>query len=105
LDAGYVRNNLIEDRYLAEKTYENLSSKMYSLHVRLKVEPRHAARFAQIAQQSRVRRAVEAASAGGVFVFGALVVLYGGLRFVGRKKRTTSVDEAPIAPAEATTPR
>jgi hypothetical protein len=101
VDIRYVRDNMIEDRYLAEERYENPLGKMYNLHVRLKVEPRDVARFEELARRSEERRAVETASAGGVFVFGALVVLYGGLRFLGRKKRASPTDAAPPAPAEA----
>jgi hypothetical protein len=100
-DIGYVRNNMIEDRYFEEERYENILGKMYNLHVRLKVEPRDVARFEELARRNEERRAVETASAGGIFAFGALIVLYGGLRFLGRKKRASSADTAPSAPAEA----
>jgi hypothetical protein len=101
-DIGYVRNNMIEDRYFAEEQYENIAGKMYNLHVRLKIEQRDVARFAELARHHEERRAVETASAGGIFVFGTLVVLYGGLRFLGRKKRTKPAESSPTAPAEAT---
>jgi hypothetical protein len=101
-DIGYVRNNMIEDRFLAEERYENPLGKMYKLHVRLKVEPRDIARFEELARYNQQKRAVETASAGGIFVFGALVVLYGGLRFVGRRKKTSAPDAAAAPTPEAT---
>jgi hypothetical protein len=102
MDIGYVRNNMIEERYLAEEHKDKIPYRMYNLHVRLKVEPRDVARFEELARRHEERRAVETASAGGVFVLGALVVLYGGLRFIGRRKRPSPPDPAPTAPADAT---
>jgi hypothetical protein len=100
-DIGYVRNNMIEERYLAEKQYDDPLGKMYKLHARLKIEPRDVARFEELARRNEERRAVETASAGGIFAFGALIVLYGGLRFLGRKKRIKPADAAPAAEATA----
>jgi hypothetical protein len=102
---GYVRDNMVArpgDAYwhLAEEQYG--VGKMYNLYVQLTVQPRDVAWFAELARRNEERRAVETASAGGIFVFGALIVLYGGLRFIGRKKRASPADPAPSAPAEAT---
>jgi FtsH-binding integral membrane protein len=102
VDIGYVRNNMIEDRFFAEERYENPLGKMYKLHARLKIEPRDVARFEELARHGEERRAVETASAGGVFVFGALVVVYGALRFIGRKKRAAAADPAATTPTETT---
>ena len=95
----FIRNNLIEERYLAEQEYG--VGKMYNLHVRLKVDPEDVARFNALAQQWQVREAVEETSIGGLLVFGSLVVAYVSLRYFGCKKRTNQIDTATPAPPDA----
>jgi hypothetical protein len=104
-DIGYVRNNMIAkpgDAYWHLAEVQSGVGKMYNLYVQLTVQPRDVAWFAELARRNEERRAVETASAGGIFVFGALIVLYGGLRFIGRRRRASPADTTPPAPAEAT---
>ena len=95
----FIRNNLIEERYLAEQQYG--VGKMYNLHVRLKVDPEDVARFNALAHQWEVQQAVEETSIGGLLVLGSLVVAYVGLRYFGCKKRTNQIDTAAPAPPDA----
>jgi hypothetical protein len=104
-DMGYVRNNMIAkpgDAYWHLAEVQSGVGKMYNLYVQLTVQPRDVAWFAELARRNEERRAVETASAGGIFVFGALIVLYGGLRFIGRKKRASAADPTTPASTEAT---
>ena len=100
MDTGYIRNYLIEERYLSEEQYEHVMRPMYNLHVRLKVGPEHVARFNALAHEWRVRQAVEETSIGGLFVLGSLVVAYGALRYGCRKKRAGSQQADSGSPGE-----
>jgi hypothetical protein len=98
-NASYIRNNLIEERYLAQEEYG--VGKMYNLHVRLKVDADDVARFNAVAHEWRVRQAVEETSIGGLFVLGSLVVAYGALRYGCCKKRAGQNAGAVPTPPDA----
>jgi hypothetical protein len=98
-NASYIRNNLIEERYLAQEQYG--VGKMYNLHVRLKVDADDVARFNAVAHEWRVRQAVEETSIGGLFVLGSLVVAYGALRYGCCKKRASQNAGAVPTPPDA----
>jgi hypothetical protein len=101
---NWVNAPYIRDQLVAEEYFERVKSSvgpMLNLHVLLKIEPSDVAYFNRLAHEWNVRRAVEETSVFGIFVFGALVVAYGGLRYMGRKKAAPPVDSAATAPTDA----
>lgn len=93
----YIRDHLIEERYFEQ--VQTSVGPMWNLHALLKIDQGDVAYFDRLAHEFEVRQAVELASLGGLSVLGVLVVLYGGLRYAGRNKRTG----ASASATEATT--
>ena len=97
--AAWNRWKPIEDRLVESRHFEQVQTSvgpMWNLHVLLTIDQADKAYFQQVARNFEVQQAVEEASIGGFFVLGALALLYGGLRYAGRKK--------PAAPLETATP-
>ena len=79
-----IKGRLVKDRYV-ERVQASFGP-MVKLHALVKIDQNDRAYFDQMAYHAQVQEAVAKTSVGAAFVFGALVLLYGGLRYTGRKK-------------------
>jgi hypothetical protein len=89
-NAASLSNDLVTDRYV--ETVHASFGPMLKLHARIQISQSAAAHVEQLGMELQKQRALHMASLGGICLMGALVLLYGGLRFGGRKK--------PLSPAE-----
>jgi hypothetical protein len=92
-----IKSRLVKDRYVEQ--VQASFGPMVKLHALVEIDPNDRAYFDQLAYQAQVRNAVANTSVGAACIFGALVVLYGGLRYGGRKKPTA--ETSPTAQATA----
>jgi hypothetical protein len=99
-NAASLANDLVTDRYF--ETIQASFGPMLKLHARVEISQSSAARIEHLAMELEKQKAVQMASIGGICVWGALVLLYGGLRFGGRKNQPSAAELPPSTPGVIT---
>jgi len=80
-----VHKEIVQDRYFEPVTSE-IVGPMWKLHVLLEIDQSDVSRFTERAREAEAKEAVAITSSLAACVLGALAIVYGGLRFIGRKK-------------------